>query len=90
MLLNHMYKWPRSRLSVTINLFILKSDDFQPLEQAGFREAFSTAHHINTLPPSIQKTVENNRALFLAYVDYYKPFIQSKPGQWCITCSDST
>ena len=70
-LLSHVYKL-FSR--VITNRLAQKFDDFQPVEQAGFRKGFSTVDHIHTLRQIIQKTEEYNQPLCLAYVDYEKAF----------------
>lgn len=85
-LLSHVYKL-FSR--VITNRLERRFDDFQPPEQAGFRKGFSTMDHIHTLRQIIQKTEEYNRPLCLAFVDYEKPSIQSKPGLYCSPFSDA-
>ena len=70
-LLSHVYKL-FSR--VITNRLARRFDDFQPPEQAGFRQGFSTIDHIHTLRQVIQKTEEYNRPLCLAFVDYEKAF----------------
>ncbi|CAH2268874.1 jg21145 [Pararge aegeria aegeria] len=46
----------------------------QPVEQAGFRKAFSTIDHIHTLELIIEKYQEHQRPLYLAFIDYQKAF----------------
>ncbi|CAH2107216.1 unnamed protein product [Euphydryas editha] len=46
----------------------------QPVEQAGFRQGYSTTDHIHTLEQVIEKYVEYNQNLYIAYVDYAKAF----------------
>ena len=49
-------------------------DENQPREQAGFRSGYSTIDHLHTINQLIEKTLEFNRPLCLAFVDYEKAF----------------
>ena len=73
-LLSHVYK-VFSR--VITNRLALPAclDDFQPLEQAGFRKGYSTVDHIlrpHTVRQIVQNTKEYNQPLCMAFVDYEK------------------
>lgn len=46
----------------------------QPAEQAGFRQGYSTIDHIHTLDQIIEKHVEYQQKLYIAYIDYAKAF----------------
>ncbi|KAG6454358.1 hypothetical protein O3G_MSEX008707, partial [Manduca sexta] len=46
----------------------------QPIEQAGFRKGFSTIDHIHTIELIIEKYQEQQRPLYLAFIDYQKAF----------------
>lgn len=56
-----------NRISETI-------DKCQPIEQAGFRKGFSTIDHIHTLELIIEKYMEKQTPLYIAFVDYKKAF----------------
>ena len=43
-------------------------------EQAGFREGYSTVDHIFTLYALVQKHLNNNTKLYVAFVDFHKAF----------------
>ena len=49
-------------------------DENQPREQAGFRSGYSTIDHLHTINQLIEKTLEYNKPLCLAFVDYEKAF----------------
>ena len=51
-----------------------KLEQYQTIEQAGFRKNFSTSDHILTLRTLIEKCTEYNLPLYLAFVDYEKAF----------------
>ena len=52
----------------------VESNDILPVEQAGFREKFSTIDHIFTLYSMIQKQFALDRKLYVAFVDFSKCF----------------
>lgn len=70
-LLSSLYKLFASCLLKRIEPAI---EEHQPIEQAGFRQGFCTTDHIHTLTQIIEKYVEFNRTLYLAFVDYKKAF----------------
>lgn len=49
-------------------------DALQPIEQAGFRSGFSTVDHIQVVDQMIEKYLEFNRPLYVAFIDYKKAF----------------
>lgn len=49
-------------------------DAEQPIEQAGFRKGFSTIDHIHTIELLIEKYQEQQKPLYIAYIDYKKAF----------------
>ncbi|CAG4953738.1 unnamed protein product [Colias eurytheme] len=50
------------------------TEEFQPVEQAGFRSKYSTIDHIHSLELIIEKYLEMHRPLYLAFIDYAKAF----------------
>lgn len=70
-LLSHLYKlFTRIITSRLEN----KLDFYQPVEQAGFRAGFGTNDHLQSIKTIIEKSVEYNRPLVLAFVDFQKAF----------------
>ena len=59
---------------VITNRITTTLDENQPREQAGFRSGFSTIDHLHTLNQLIEKSIEYNKPLCLAFVDYEKAF----------------
>ncbi|CAG4950935.1 unnamed protein product [Colias eurytheme] len=59
---------------VLTNRLANKLDTAQPIEQAGFRRGFSTIDHIFVVRQLIEKCVEYNQDLCVAFVDYEKAF----------------
>lgn len=51
-----------------------KFDNYQPVEQAGFRKGYSTIEHIQTIRLLIEKCTEYNIPLHMAFIDYNKAF----------------
>jgi hypothetical protein len=51
-----------------------KLDFYQPKEQAGFRRGYGTNDHLHTIKILIEKCIEYNIPLVLAFVDYEKAF----------------
>ncbi|CAH2254525.1 jg25688 [Pararge aegeria aegeria] len=49
-------------------------EQHQPKEQAGFRKKFSTLDHIHALELVIEKYQEQQRPLYIAFIDYQKAF----------------
>lgn len=73
---------PISLLSQTYKLFskvltnriTRKLDFYQPKEQAGFRQGYSTLDHILTMRVLIEKSTEYQFPLWLAFIDFKKAF----------------
>lgn len=70
-LLSHIYKL---LTRIITNRLGAKLDAYQPVEQAGFRKGFSTIEHLQTIRTVVEKTIEYNIPLHLAFVDYHKAF----------------
>ena len=56
-------------------------DENQPVEQAGFRSQFCTIDHLQATNQLIEKALEFNLRLYIAFVDYKKAFdsVEHKP-----------
>ena len=52
----------------------VETNNILPVEQAGFREKYSTVDHIFTLYSMIHKQFSKDRKLYVAFVDYSKCF----------------
>lgn len=70
-LMSNIYKLFSSILEKRISE---KLENNQPPEQAGFRKGFSTIDHIHTLEQIIEKHLEFNNELYIAFIDYTKAF----------------
>lgn len=70
-LLSHVYKL---LTKIITNRLTNKFDEYQPVEQAGFRRGFSTIDHLQTVRTLIEKSTEYNVPLYLAFVDFHKAF----------------
>ena len=70
-LLSHTYKL---LTRIITNRVTNKLDQFQPVEQAGFRGGYSTIDHIHTVRQIIEKSQEYNQQVFLAFIDFEKAF----------------
>ena len=56
-----------------------KLDFYQPPEQTGFRAKFGTTDHLQSIKTVIEKSIEYNRPLVLAFVDFQKAFDTVEP-----------
>lgn len=73
---------PISLLSQVYKLFMRiitnrldnKFEMYQPKEQAGFRKKFSTTEHLHTVRQIIEKSIEYNINLWIAFIDFRKAF----------------
>jgi hypothetical protein len=70
-LLSHLYKLFTRVIS---NRLTNKLDSYHPVEQAGFRQGYSTNDHLQTIKMVIQKHNEYKMPLVLAFIDYEKAF----------------
>ena len=70
-LLNHLYKLFTRIITDRLET---KLDFYQPKEQAGFRKNFGTNDHLHCIKGIIEKSIEYNRPLVLAFVDFRKAF----------------
>ena len=59
---------------IILNRIVNQLDEKQPREQAGFRSGYSTMDHLHTINQLIEKTLEYNRKLCIAFIDYEKAF----------------
>ena len=70
-LLSHVYKL---FTKIILNRVEKTLDEFQPVEQAGFRKGFCCIDHIHTVTQLIEKTREYKQPLLLCFIDYVKAF----------------
>lgn len=70
-LLSHLYKLFTRVITSRLER---KIEFYQPKEQAGFRSAFGTNDHLQSIKTLIEKTVEYNRPLALLFIDFHKAF----------------
>ncbi|CAH2105470.1 unnamed protein product [Euphydryas editha] len=79
-LLPSLYKLFASIIQKRIRMTVEKQ---QPVEQAGFRKGYSTVDHIHTLELILEKYQEQQRHLYIAFVDYQKAFDSlTHPSIW--------
>ncbi|PZC83990.1 hypothetical protein B5X24_HaOG206336 [Helicoverpa armigera] len=70
-LVSHIYK---AFIKILHNRIDIQLDSHQPPEQAGFRPHFSTTDHLQSLNQIIEKHIEFQKPLYLAFEDYTKAF----------------
>lgn len=70
-LLPSIYKLFSTLINQRISAALEKN---QPIEQAGFRKKYSTIDHIHTLELIIEKYQEQQRPLYIIFIDYQKAF----------------
>lgn len=70
-LLCHPYKL---FTKIILNRLEKTMDEFQPVEQAGFRRGFCCMDHIHTVTQLIEKTREYKQPLLICFIDYVKAF----------------
>lgn len=70
-LLSHLYKLFTRIITTRLEN---KLDFYQPIEQAGFRRGFGTNDHLQSIKTLIEKSMEYNRPLVIAFVDFHKAF----------------
>lgn len=70
-LLSHLYKLFTKIITTRLEN---KLDFYQPMEQGGFRKGFGTNDHLQSIKTVIEKSIEYNRPLVLAFVDFHKAF----------------
>lgn len=70
-LLSQMYKL---FTRIITNRITNKLDAYQPVEQAAFRKGYSTNDHLLTVKIIIEKSIEYNFPIHMAFVDYEKAF----------------
>ena len=75
-LLSHLYKLFTKIITARLEK---KLDFYQPPEQAGFRAKFGTNDHLQSIKTVIEKSIEYNRPLVLAFVDFQKAFDTVEP-----------
>ena len=59
---------------ILLNRMERSLDEYQPVEQAGFRKDFSCVDHIQTVSQLIERSREYHIPLVLVFVDYRKAF----------------
>ncbi|XP_037294379.1 uncharacterized protein LOC115454908 [Manduca sexta] len=70
-LLSHVYKLFTKIITLRVTT---RLDAAQPVEQAGFRSAFSTVDHIHTVRQIMEKCIEYNQPIAMAFIDFEKAF----------------
>lgn len=70
-LLCHLHKL---LMRIITNRITPKFDQYQPVEQAGFRKGYSTLDQLQTLKLLLEKVNEYNIELHLPFVDFRKAF----------------
>ena len=75
-LLSHLYKLFTKIITARLEK---KLDFYQPPEQGGFRTKFGTNDHLQSIKTVIEKSIEFNRPLVLAFVDFQKAFDTVEP-----------
>lgn len=70
-LLSQVYKL---FMKVINNRLTSKFDNYQPVEQAGFRKGYSTSDHLLTMKVLVEKANEYHLPMYFAFVDYEKAF----------------
>ncbi|XGW15440.1 hypothetical protein V3C99_001145 [Haemonchus contortus] len=59
---------------IILNRLERQLDEYQPVEQAGFRKGFCCMDHIHTITQLIERTREYKQPLLLCFIDYVKAF----------------
>nr|CDJ95062.1 unnamed protein product [Haemonchus contortus] len=59
---------------IILNRLERQYDEYQPVEQAGFRKGFCCMNHIHTITQLIERTREYKQPLLLCFIDYAKAF----------------
>ena len=62
-------------------------DDYQGIEQAGFRKGYSTCDHLLTMKILVERANEYNISLLMAFVDFEKAF--DTVEHWAIVSEQS-
>lgn len=70
-LLSHIYKLFMKIIKNRLSKIL---DESQPPEQAAYRKGYSTTDHLHATAQILEKTIEYQQPLFMAFVDYEKAF----------------